>query len=115
MLALDDGVVSDLHKDAYGCRPGEAFWSAWECMTIAEKKQRYIELCHSVEDAIAEEAREAEEAAVEFEQLVFETIAHGAADRQTAIRWLQDASNWPTDWIGFCYEYGLPGRYFYNK
>ena len=115
MLDFDSSIVSDLYKDAHGCRPGEAFWSAWERMTTTEQQQRYNTLCRSVEYAIAQEASEAEDAAVRFEQLISETITHGAADRQTAIRWLQDTSDWPNDWRGFCYEYGLPGRYFNMK
>ena len=111
---MDLSEISDLHKDAYGYRPGEAFWRAWECMSDTEKQRRYERLCQEVEDAIAQETREAEEAAVEFEQLVSETIARGAGNRQTAIRWLKEASDWPNDWLGFCYEYGLPVRYFFT-
>ena len=114
-MLVDESMVSDLHKDAYGFRPREAFWSAWERMTPSEKQSEWDSLCRSVENAIAREVLMAEEAAVEFEQLVSETIAHGAADRQVAIRWLRDASASHLGWIGFCYEYGLPGRYFTMK
>ena len=36
-----DRTVSDLHKDAYGCRPCNTFWKEWDSMTPQQKATTY--------------------------------------------------------------------------
>lgn len=36
-----DRTVSDLHKDAYGCRPCNTFWKEWDSMTLEQKATTY--------------------------------------------------------------------------
>mgnify|MGYP003353781401 CR=1 FL=1 len=39
MHTFDDNTVSDLYKDTYGVRPGQAFWSAWAESTDDGKQE----------------------------------------------------------------------------
>jgi hypothetical protein len=52
------------------------------------------------------------EAVAKFEQHVTNTICMGARDRETALRWIMDASNANGDWEYLCYDLGLPYHYF---
>lgn len=35
---FDERSVSDLHKDAYGFRPGESFWTEWQASDMDGKQ-----------------------------------------------------------------------------
>ena len=35
----DERIVSDLHKEVYGCRPREGFWRHWNESTADEKQE----------------------------------------------------------------------------
>jgi hypothetical protein len=39
----------------------------------------------------------------------------GARDRETALRWIMEASTANGDWEYFCFLNGLPYRYFERK
>ena len=51
---FDDSLISDLHKDAYGVRPTQTFWTLWETMTPSQKQCEWEWLCKLVEEAVAE-------------------------------------------------------------
>jgi len=109
---FDSNIVSDLHKDAYGRRPGDSFWSQWIDASDAEKQTIWDGLLRSLEISMEIE-REAEQRAVErFEALVRVNIDAGAEDRETALRWIMDVSNANGDWEYLCYKHGLPYSYF---
>ena len=36
-----DKTVSDLHKDAYGCRPPNSFWKEWGSLNPQQKATMY--------------------------------------------------------------------------
>jgi len=36
-----DRTVSDLHKDAYGCRPSNSFWKEWDSLDPNSKIEMY--------------------------------------------------------------------------
>ena len=63
------------------------------------------------QEDIARKAAETE-AIAKFEQHVTNTICMGARDRETALRWIMDASNANGDWEYLCYDLGLPYHYF---
>ena len=109
---FDENTVSDLHKDAYGIRPGSAFWAQWIEACDDGKQAIWDRLLRSL-DAAMEEEREREQRAIErFEALVRVNIDAGAEDRETALRWIMDASRANGDWEYLCFQYGLPYRYF---
>ena len=101
----------DMYKDAYGVRPrgvDTSSWSETEFMAEFDMLAKVIET-----EYIAR--KEAEAIAVEkFEQHVTNTICMGARDRETALRWIMDASTASDDWEYFCFLNGLPYGYF-NK
>ena len=99
----------DMHKDAYGVRPRGIDTSTW---TEAEFEAEFAQLGRVIEqEAIARKASEAE-AVAKFEQHVTNTMCMGARDRETALRWIMDASNANGDWEYLCYDMGLPYHYF---
>lgn len=108
----DVDTVSDLHKDAYGFRPSELFWEEWIGSTDAERQAIWDSLERALEVSMEIE-RENEQRAIErFEALVRVNIDAGAEDRETALRWIMDASRANGDWEYLCWEQGLPYRYF---
>lgn len=49
MYTYSDDIISDLHKDARGYRPGECFWEEWT-QSLANAKQRIWDmLCDELE------------------------------------------------------------------
>ena len=99
----------DMYKDAYGVRPRGVDTSAWsESDFMAE-----FDMLAKVIEAEYIARKEAEAIAVEkFEQHVTNTICMGARDRETALRWIMDASTASGDWEYFCFLNGLPYGYF---
>ena len=109
---IDSDIVSDLHKDAYGYRPGEYWWGQWRANTDAEKQAEWDSLIVALGNA-NEEHRQREVSAIErFEVLVNNTIENGAKTRESALRWIMEASTCDGDWAYFCYKHGLPYSYF---
>ena len=105
MYDFDEQTLSDLHKDARGFRPrGEFFWSNWAAADADGKQAIWDGLIRELDRVQAEEAHAAEVAIANFEGLVGDTIyTYGAADRETALRWLtseetfyhsQDVEHW---------------------
>lgn len=104
--------ISDLHKDAYGFRPGVGFWERWESATDDERQAEWDWLLQVLDRVLEEEAAASKAAVERFEQHVTNTICMGARDRETALRWIMDASNANGDWEYLCYDFGLPFGYF---
>lgn len=101
----------DMYKDAYGVRPRGIDTSTWTLEDFRAEFNRLGEVIDEEEDQrLVEEA----EAVKKFEQHVTNTICMGARDRETALRWIMDASSAEGDWEYFCYLNGLPYGYF-NK
>jgi len=99
----------DMYKDAHGVRPRGIDTSTWTMQDFQ------LEFASLQEVIVREEANRqvAEKEAVDkFEQHVTNTICMGARDRETALRWIMDASNANGDWEYLCYDLGLPYHYF---
>jgi len=102
----------DMYKDAYGVRPRGIDTSSWTAYAFQ------VEFEHLALTIQANEIQrqEAEATAVKnFEQHVINTICMGARDRETALRWIMEASTADGDWEYFCFLNGLPYRYFERK
>ena len=80
--------ISDAHKDAYGFRPRGYNYAEW---SIADLEAEADRLSEAVTRAIEAEEVEQNRAVEAFEQAVQNTIAMGAGNRATALRWLTDA------------------------
>jgi len=109
---FDNDTVSDLHKDAYGFRPSELFWEEWIGATDAERQAIWDSLERALEVSMEIERENEQRAIDRFEALVRVNINAGAEDRETALRWIMDASGANGDWEYLCFKYGLPYRYF---
>lgn len=109
---FDCDTVSDLHKDAYGMRPGQYFWAEWDAADDAGRQRIWDSLLDSAEASAREDERREAAAIVRFESLVDTTVAAGARNRETALRWIMDASTCGGDWEFLCWEHGLPYGYF---
>ena len=106
-------TVSDLHKDAYGFRPSETFWSWWDSATDGEKQAEWDDLHDAFRRTQARE-RAAEEAAVNrFFQRIASLMHSGARDQHMAIRWLVESVDCQGDLSFACYLLNLP--YSYEK
>lgn len=111
----DEDCYSDLHKEAYGCRPRQWQWEAWEAMTPDEKEEEWKFLLATMKRRVAEDKARKEEAVKAFELRIASVIEAGAKDRETAIKWMFDAEE--DEYIRFdpdyfCYQNGLPYGYF---
>jgi len=81
--------LSDFSKEAYGfrCRSYKEWW------TKDELEAEYARLSFICDDNMLYETKRESEALVQFEMLIKRTIALGASDRETAIRWLVDGED----------------------
>jgi hypothetical protein len=102
-------IYWDMYKDAHGVRPRGIDTSTWTMQDFQ------LEFASLQEVIVREEANRQvaeKEAVAKFEQHVANTICMGARDRETALRWIMDASNANGDWEYLCYDLGLPYQYF---
>jgi len=109
---FDETIVSDLHKDAYGFRPREYFWSEWDSSNDDNKQRIWDDLLDTA-DREAEQEREMQiEAEHDVEdriRFMMSTVA--GCTRENAIRYLHDAynTNGDTEYL----EFNLGVRYGY--
>lgn len=118
----DDAIVSDLHKDVYGFRPTEAWWTRWEAMTQTQKQVCWDDLCRSLELELEHEEKRRAAAVADLEARVAELIELGAHDWDMAIRWIMQAHEVDPTRAGWTYareelEYdlGLPYGYIASR
>jgi hypothetical protein len=112
-------IYSDFHKDAYGFRPRGIDYDSMSLEDLEADFARFAEVCK--ENAEAEAVAEAK--AVEaFNESVKKTIALGAGNERTALRWLADAgvvdSGWDIDfylWKLGISTYSSAGKSIHDK
>ena len=104
-------IFWDAYKDAHGFRPRHIDVSA---MTEQELEAELEYLGKVIDEQETQRRADEAVASEKFEQHVINTICMGARDRETALRWIMDASSADGDWEYFCYLNGLPYGYF-NK
>ena len=102
-------IYWDMYKDAYGVRPRGVDTSSWTMDDFRDEFKRLGEVLNEEED---QRKIEEADAVKKFEQHVTNTICMGARDRETALRWIMDASSAEGDWEYFCFLNGLPYNYF---
>ena len=115
---FDENIVSDLHKDAYGFRPGEYFWADWDALDADGKQRIWDNLLDDLERALENEREYQQEAISNLEGLVQFTMSSVAGcTREDALRYLHDAhgTNGDVEYLEYCtgVPYGyLSGRNF---
>jgi hypothetical protein len=108
-----DFLISDLHKDVYGYRPSESFYSRWKAYTDHEKQGVWDSLCAALEEELAFEETVKARAKELMEARIEELMEIGAQDREQAIRWIMQAEQ-ITGEYGYEeleYHLGLPYGY----
>lgn len=83
--------ISDAYKDANGFRP-RGLWN-FDAMSISDLEALASRLSDEVCAAIEQDRQDELLAQANWEKAVSAMYAHGAADRETAVRWLLDAEN----------------------
>lgn len=108
---FDEDLISDLHKDAYGFRPSQSFWSIFAAANPEQKQAIWDDLLESLEATVARERQEQARAVERFEHLVADLIRCGAKDFEMAIKWLHEAhdTNGDDDYLEFML--GLPYKH----
>lgn len=101
----------DEHKSAYGTKgrhyglwneQGEVDTTRW---TLVQLEMKADYLAADIHEQLAQERQWEQEAVIEFTKLVEDTIAMGAKDTQTALRWILDGDD--------DYQYGGAGYFEY--
>lgn len=87
----DSKLVSDLHKDAYGFRPSVHYMVEWDKASPSGKQAIWDGLLVDLDREIDREKQETARSVEIFESMITNSIKLGAADRDTAIRWLTQA------------------------
>lgn len=103
----------EFYKEVYNVRPR---WMNFEAMSEADLCEALDRLEEQAQAVYAQREADEKAAIAKFEQSVADTIANGASDRATAIRWLMSAENIDEtssyDVEHYCYLNGLPYTYF---
>jgi hypothetical protein len=98
----------EFYKELYNVRPR---WVNFESCTEADLEEMLASLSKQAEGVWAQREADEKEAIARFEASVATTIAAGAADRATAVKWLQDAEGGADDIEFFEYLQGIPYGY----
>lgn len=109
---FDDNIVSDLHKDAYGFRPGESFWRNWAVFNPEQKQAMWDSLCDTLERETQYERERQERAEHDVEVRIQQLMSAGAKTRAQAVRWLDEAEETNGDIEYLEYKLGLRYGYF---
>lgn len=101
-------MLSDMHKDAYGCRPR----GLYAHLNIQEMDEVMESLQDVIGNNIVDEEIQLQADLVAFNELLEKTINLGAGNRETALRWLYDGSgigeiNSSQDLEHFAYQQGI--------
>ena len=99
----------DMYKDAYGFRPRGVDTDSW---TVEQYIQEFDHLEQVIQQRISEQREEQADAALRFEDRVLQLIGLGAGNRETALRWIDDADGSYGDMEYLCFLNGLPYGYF---
>ena len=109
---FDERIVSDLHKDARGFRPSVYWWDQWKLCSDDQKQVMWDSLCEELEAEIAREKTAQKQAYFSLMNRIDETLALGAGDVITALKWIMEAEQFDdydlqygADY--FCYHFGL--------
>jgi hypothetical protein len=98
---------SDLHKDAYGRRPGNYYYEWLENSTDAERQAEWDFLCRTADQRELDRLQEEADALVRLEAQLAKTMADNRVDMATAIRWLDDAYSTNGDYQFLDYYLGV--------
>lgn len=104
LYSYSDELISDLHKEAYGFRPSQSFWTVWNTSSVDEKQTTWDSLCHTADAESLRERQERVRREHDFQVRVASMMHAGCPDFDTAIRWLHDAhdTQGDDDYLEYC-------------
>lgn len=104
---FDGTIVSDLHKDARGFRPGSAWWAAWRGMDDAGRQEEWDRLCREVEEE--DRRRTQREAAnlARWQDHIQRLMRDHGIDRARAILWDMQAMDAVGDAGYYCFRWDI--------
>lgn len=109
---FDENIVSDLHKDAYGSRPGEMFWANWDEASDDQKQAIWDSLLDSLDRALEAEREYQIEAIHDLEDRIkFMQSTIVGCTRDDAIRYLHDVYQTNGDVEYLEHNLGVPYGY----
>lgn len=112
---FDDSVLSDLHKEAFGFRPGASYYTHWRSLSDLEKQAEWEHLCMVAEQREQDEREAETRNYARWQTHIEELIQIGARDKATAIRWdMQAQKAEPGEVSFYCYARGLSWRVEYE-
>lgn len=109
-MSYDENSISDLHKDAYGFRPGQSFWGFWAASNPEQKQACWDSMIADLKQSMDEEAKEEAAAIVRFEDRI-DNLMHSGTTREKVIEWLMDAEDALGDIEYFEFLVGIPYGY----
>ena len=95
------GLLSDMHKDAYGYRP-RGIYSVENGWTIAAMMREVDRLGEVIEHEMNEEEKWRNENLKDLEKRIQELVQMGAGTRETAIRWYLEGLDID---LGYCGDF----------
>jgi len=104
---FDSNVVSDLHKEAYGFRPGQGWWAAWNGMDDQGRQEEWDRLGRAADEETAREHAAQQRAEARWAAHITKLMADNAIDRATALRWDMAAMDCDGDTGFYCYTWGI--------
>lgn len=109
MYTFDENLISDLHKDAYGFRPDQSFWSIFAAFNPDQKQALWDSMLADLERSIEEDRELQEEAIIKFESRI-ENLMHESTNVKRVVAWLMQAEEC-NDAEMFEFDNGLPFGY----
>jgi hypothetical protein len=107
---FDSNVVSDLHKEAYGFRPGQGWWAAWKDMDDQGRQEEWDRLSAAADEEALREQAAQQRAEERWNLHIAQLMRTNGIDRATALRWDMDAMDCDGDAGFYCYKWGIGYR-----
>jgi hypothetical protein len=109
---FDENLVSDLHKDARGFRPSEAWWRSWNFQDDDGKQTAWNMLINELEESMEEKRQAEARAALALTERLEQMYELGAKDEVQALKWIMQAEDFSDydlryESSYFCYRLGL--------
>jgi hypothetical protein len=85
---FDAQIVSDLHKEAHGCRPSSFWWQCWNESGDEERQREWDDLLDTADRRAAREHQEELKDVAEFERELSEIMNTGRVNKAEALRYM---------------------------
>jgi len=109
---FDENIVSDLHKDARGCRPSQGWMEFWNEISDDSKQKVWDNLIEELNETMDRERKAQAEALLNLQARICETRSLGATSDKEALKWIIEAEEFDETDLQygadyFCFHFGL--------